>query len=146
MSSGLVQSHGATDPRRARNLPAIIGRAGRSRRLALHRILTASIRTETRAAAYAHAVAQFFAWCESHRIHTLEQIHPVHDRRYIEQHPAAAPTVKQHLAAIRVLFDFLVIGQIVPMNPAALLCAGRSMYVAARENTGPASRQAPDAA
>src|SRR5262249_9369477 len=38
---------------------------------------------------------------------------------YIEQHPAAAPTVKQHLAAIRMLFDFLVTGQIVPMNPAS---------------------------
>ena len=38
---------------------------------------------------------------------------------YIEQHPAAAPTVKQHLAAIRMLFDFLVIGQIVPTNPAS---------------------------
>src|SRR5260221_552411 len=33
-------------------------------------------------------------------------------------HPGTAPTVKQHLAAIRMLFDFLVIGQIVPMNPA----------------------------
>jgi len=31
----------------------------------------------------------------------------------------AAPTVKQHLAAIRMLFDFLVTGQIIPMNPAA---------------------------
>ena len=30
-----------------------------------------------------------------------------------------APTVKQHLAAIRMLFDWLVIGQVIPMNPAA---------------------------
>jgi hypothetical protein len=37
---------------------------------------------------------------------------------YIETHPAA-PTVKQHLAAIRMLFDFLGTRQIVPMNPAA---------------------------
>ena len=29
------------------------------------------------------------------------------------------PTVKQHLAAIRMLFDWLVIGQVVPVNPAA---------------------------
>jgi integrase/recombinase XerD len=29
------------------------------------------------------------------------------------------PTIKQHLAAIRMLFDYLVIGQIVPFNPAA---------------------------
>src|SRR5260370_7838496 len=31
----------------------------------------------------------------------------------------AAPSVKQHLAAIRMLFDFLVTGQVVPMNPAS---------------------------
>ena len=30
----------------------------------------------------------------------------------------APPTVKQHLAAIRMLFDWLVVGQIVPTNPA----------------------------
>ena len=38
---------------------------------------------------------------------------------YIEQHPGSAQTVKQHLAAIRMLFDWLVVGQIVPFNPAA---------------------------
>ena len=39
---------------------------------------------------------------------------------YIEQLTAmrSAPTVKQHLAAIRMLFDWLVTGQIVPTNPA----------------------------
>jgi site-specific recombinase XerD len=31
----------------------------------------------------------------------------------------AAPSVKQQLAAVRMLFDWLVIGQVVPMNPAA---------------------------
>ncbi len=38
---------------------------------------------------------------------------------YIESHPGSAPTVKQHLAAIRMLFDWLVTGQVVPFNPAA---------------------------
>jgi integrase/recombinase XerD len=65
------------------------------------------------------APLQFFAWCEKHRVHTLEAIKPVVIAAYIENHPMAAPTVKQHLAAIRMLFDFLVTGQIVPMNPAA---------------------------
>jgi site-specific recombinase XerC len=31
----------------------------------------------------------------------------------------SAPTTKQHLAAIRHLFDWLVTGHIVPINPAA---------------------------
>ena len=39
---------------------------------------------------------------------------------YIEllQTTHAKPTVKQHLATIRMLFDWLVIGQVVPTNPA----------------------------
>jgi len=65
------------------------------------------------------AVSQLFAWCETHRVYTLDQVKPIVVASYIENHAGAAPTVKQHLAAIRMLFDFLVIGQIVPMNPAA---------------------------
>ena len=40
---------------------------------------------------------------------------------YIEalQAEASAPSVKQQLAAIRMLFDWLVIGQVMPTNPAA---------------------------
>jgi integrase/recombinase XerD len=52
-------------------------------------------------------------------VRTLADVKPVVVAAYIETHPAAAPTVKQHLAAIRMLFDFLVTGQIVPMNPAS---------------------------
>ena len=40
-------------------------------------------------------------------------------RAYIEQHPGSPQTIKQHLAAIKMLFDYLVISQIVPTNPAA---------------------------
>jgi site-specific recombinase XerD len=49
---------------------------------------------------------------------TLSRIQPLHVAGYIERHPGSPPTVKQHLAAIRMLFDWLVIGQIVPHNPA----------------------------
>ena len=100
-------------------LPAIIGRAGEAAAWRFLEFFTATIRNKNTRAAYAHAVAQFFAWCEKHRVQTLDQIKPVVVAAYIENHPAAAPTVKQHLAAIRMLFDFLVIGQIVPTNPAS---------------------------
>jgi integrase/recombinase XerD len=45
---------------------------------------------------------------------------PLHVAGYIEQLQGkrSAPTVKQHLACIRMLFDWLVTGQIVPTNPA----------------------------
>ena len=38
---------------------------------------------------------------------------------YMEKHPGSPQTIKQHLAAIKMLFDYLVISQIVPTNPAA---------------------------
>ena len=49
------------------------------------------------------------------------QVQPLHVASWIEMQgrELAAPTVKQHLAAIRHLFDWLVTGQIVPVNPAA---------------------------
>jgi len=45
----------------------------------------------------------------------------VHVAAYIEalQKRLAAPSVKQHLAAIRMLFDWLVIGQVIAVNPAS---------------------------
>jgi len=100
-------------------LPAAIGRAGEAAAWRFVEFFTATIRNKNTRAAYAEAVGQFFAWCEKHRVHTLPQISPIVIATYIENHPGAAPTVKQHLAAIRMLFDFLVTGQIVPMNPAA---------------------------
>jgi site-specific recombinase XerD len=101
------------------SLPAIIRRAGDKAAWRFIEFFTATIRNRNTRAAYVQAVAQFFAWCAARRIESLDQIKPVVIAAYIETHPGAAPTVKQHLAAIRMLFDFLVTGQIVPTNPAA---------------------------
>src|SRR5580692_10049645 len=100
-------------------LPAVIVRAGDAAAWRFVEFFTATIRNRNTRAAYAQAITQFFAWCEKHRVRTLDEIRPIVIAAYIENHPMAAPTVKQHLAAIRMLFDFLVTGQIVPMNPAA---------------------------
>lgn len=71
--------------------------------------------------AYGQAVAHFMAWCEGFGIASLDHVQPLHVAAYIEQvtQERSAPTVKQRLAAIRALFDWLVVGQIVPVNPAA---------------------------
>lgn len=55
----------------------------------------------------------------------MQDINPVIVAAYIEQHPGAVPTIKQHLAAINILFDWLVTGQVMPMNPAASVRAPR---------------------
>jgi len=65
-------------------------------------------------------VGKFFAWCEHQRIGQLTDIEPLHVAAYIEALSGnfEKPTVKQHLAAIRMLFDWLVTGQVVATNPA----------------------------
>jgi len=88
---------------------------------------TANIRNANTRQAYARAVAAFAAWCEARGLRDLRAVRPIHIATYIEalqapadanQKPLAAPSVKQHLAALRMLFDWLVVGQIVPSNPA----------------------------
>jgi len=82
---------------------------------------TANIRNPHTRKAYTWAVAEFATWCERHRLLSLQAIQPVHVATYIEtlQRRLAAPSVKQHLAAIRMLFDWLVVGQVIPNNPAS---------------------------
>lgn len=59
-------------------------------------------------------------WCEKRKLE-LEEIQPLSVAAYIEQLGAEAskPTVKQHLAAIRKLFDYLTTGGILESNPAS---------------------------
>jgi site-specific recombinase XerD len=82
---------------------------------------TANIRNPHTRRAYARAAVEFANWCESAEIHELRDIEPVHVAAYIEslQNRLAAPSVKQHLAAIRMLFDWLVVGQVIAVNPAS---------------------------
>jgi site-specific recombinase XerD len=80
---------------------------------------TAHIRNVNTRKAYAPAGADFARWCERHRILDLRSVQPVHVAAYIEQLSLAAPSVKQRLAALRSLFDWLVVGHVLPVNPAA---------------------------
>jgi hypothetical protein len=69
--------------------------------------------------AYARVVKGFFDWCDDHHLR-LEDIEPIAISAYIEELGAeiAKPSVKQHLAAIRQLFDYLVTGGILVSTPA----------------------------
>jgi site-specific recombinase XerD len=95
-------------------LPPAIARAGEKASWRFIEFFAANTRNKNTRAAYAHAVTEFFDCCESKHF-KLSDLRPALIAGYIEQHPGSPPTVKQHLAAIRMLFDWLVIGQIVPM-------------------------------
>jgi len=78
---------------------------------------TAEIPNGNTRGAYARAVADFCTWCERRKLQ-LETITPVTVAAYLQQHPGSTPTRKQHLAAIRRLFDYLVTGNVIELNPA----------------------------
>jgi integrase/recombinase XerD len=99
-------------------LPGVFLRAGDGGKR-FWEFFTANIRNKNTRKAYFVAVSQFSKWCEQKKLR-LEDIQPIHVAGYIEQlgRVVSKPTVKQHLAAIRMLFDWLVTGQVVPINPA----------------------------
>ena len=101
-------------------LPAIIAQAGDHAARRFIEFFTATIRNANTRRAYVKAVGGFLAWSEGQRL-TLPGIEPVHVAAYIEQlnRSKSAPTVKQHLAAISMLFDWLTSGGIIDFNPAA---------------------------
>jgi len=101
-------------------IPSVVLRAGENATRKFIEFFTASIRNRNTRAAYHTAVRHFFSWCDLRGIAELRRIEPVIVAAYIEDlgRRYSVPTVKQHLAAIRMLFDWLVIGQVVPNNPA----------------------------
>lgn len=82
---------------------------------------TANIRNPNTRRAYARAAHEFFDWLAAHGVMQLTAIESVHVAAYVEElHKArSAPTAKLRLAALRHLFDWMVVGQIMPVNPAA---------------------------
>jgi len=66
------------------------------------------------------AVRQFSAFCGEQGIVDLAQVEPVHVAAFVEMQlkTQSKPTVKLRLAALRMLFDWMVVGEVIPTNPA----------------------------
>jgi site-specific recombinase XerD len=101
-------------------VPVLVLEAGEQAAWRFIDFFTANIRNPNTRRAYLRACRHFFGWCEA-RGRALGTIRPYDVAAYIEarQQTHSAPDVKQQLAAIRMLFDWLVTGQVVPVNPAA---------------------------
>jgi site-specific recombinase XerD len=102
-------------------VPALITAAGAKAQLRFLEFFAGTIRNPHTRRAYARAVADFLTWCEDHGVPSIAAVQPLHVATWIEMQTQvrAAPSVKQQLAAVRHLFDWLVTGQVVPVNPAA---------------------------
>lgn len=101
-------------------IPQILAAAGEDAITRFAEYFTAHIRNANTRRAYFRNALAFLRWCEDRGIRSLRDIRPVTVAAYIESlgQSHARPTVKQHLATIRMLFDWLVTGQVVPANPA----------------------------
>lgn len=81
---------------------------------------TAHIRNRNTRRAYYKAAARFADWCEGRGLSSLAGVKPLHVAAYVKalQGELSKPSVKQHLAALRMLFDWLVVGHVIEHNPA----------------------------
>ena len=107
---------------RARSLdfvPQTIQHQGRQASRLFLTFFADNIRNPNTRRAYHRNVCLFFDWCEQLEL-ALPDIQSFHVSAYIEHllTQKSVPTVKQHLASLRMLMDWLVLGQILDVNPA----------------------------
>jgi site-specific recombinase XerD len=102
-------------------LPSLIVVAGEHASIRFLEFFAAAIRNPHTRRAYSQAVGTFMSWCVEMEIPSITAVQPLHVATWIELQSRnhSAPTAKQRLAALRHLFDWLVVGQVVPTNPAA---------------------------
>lgn len=101
--------------------PTLVASAGERASVRFVEFFASAIRNPHTRRAYARAAGDFLAWCAGAGVPSIVAVQPLHVASWVELQTRthAAPTVKQRLAAIRHLFDWLVTGQVVPVNPAA---------------------------
>jgi site-specific recombinase XerD len=102
-------------------VPALVMQAGERAAYRFLEFFTAQIRNPNTRRAYAHAVGAFCQWLDDKDVPSISAVTSVHVATYVEAitRDLSAPTVKQHLAAIRMMFDWLTTGGIISFNPAA---------------------------
>jgi len=108
-------------------LPPAVAGLGAAGAEAFRDYFTGQIRNANTRQAYGRAVGRFCAWLDERGV-ALRDVQTIHVAAFIEwmgqpgsKTPEKAygiPTVKQHLAAIRMLCSFLVVRQVLPRNPA----------------------------
>lgn len=108
-------------PPPVRVLPALVAAADNRAQLRFLEFFAVTIRNPHTRRAYARAAGEFLAWCQARGVASIADVQPLHVAAWIEVlgRDVSAPTVKQRLAGVRHLFDWLVTGQVIPTNPAA---------------------------
>ncbi|EAS48293.1 integrase/recombinase [Aurantimonas manganoxydans SI85-9A1] len=99
----------------------LVAAAGERASMRFLEFFASRIRNRNTRRAYGRAIGAFLAWCEAYGVTSITAVRSLHVAAFIEEltRKRSAPTAKQQLSAIRMLFDWLVVGQVVPVNPAA---------------------------
>ncbi len=107
------------EPSSAFALPAVIADEGDKASERFFTFFTDTIRNKNTRAAYYRNARRFFEWARVRGL-ALKDIKSFHVSAFVEELGLShsAPTVKQNLATIRMLFDWMIIGQVVEINPA----------------------------
>src|SRR6516165_5299157 len=108
--------------------PALIEGSGRKARDRTEHFLRAAIDNDNTRRAYGRSLGSFFAFLEDGGKERVQDIGPRDVRDYLEAAKAnglSTATLKQHMAAIRMLFDHLVTGGVLEHNPALSVKAPR---------------------
>jgi site-specific recombinase XerD len=100
-------------------LPAVIADEGAEASERYFTFFTDTIRNKNTRAAYHRNARRFFEWAQARGL-ALKDIKSYHVSAFVEELSLthAAPSVKQNLATVRMLFDWMIVGQVVEINPA----------------------------
>ena len=111
-------------------VPALIEKECPDTKRRFVEFFTANISNPNTRASYLRAVVRFCEWSDNRNM-SLHQTEPTLVALYIAElgQIYSRPTVKQHLAAIRMLFDFFVTGGILKSNPASSVRGPRHVVV-----------------
>jgi site-specific recombinase XerD len=131
--------------------PALIDGSGRKARDRIEHFLRAAIDNDNTRRAHGRALGSFFAFLEDGGKQRIQDIGPLDVRDYLEAAKAnglSTATLKQHMAAIRMLFNHMVTGAVLEHNPALSVKApklgkGKTPVLTAEEAGAAAPRSPP---
>ena len=139
---------GAIAPASGFILPAVIADQGDKAAERFFTFFTDTIPNQNTRAAYYRNIMRFFARMQAKGL-SLSAIKSYHVSAYLAEltltgkpQSASTPTVKQHLASLRMLFDWLITGQVIDANPAAAVW-GRQIRREKGQDPGTQSRPSP---
>jgi site-specific recombinase XerD len=102
------------------SVPALIAAAGEDAARHFLNFFIASIRNRNTRRSYARQARLFLSWCEQHGLRDVRHIRTEHVAAYVEMMTRSTlepASVKQALSSLRMLFDWLVVHQVVGHNP-----------------------------